>query len=249
MSLNYILVSSGRTMKWDTFTIKYQIHGIWKIPCQFDLRKYPFSEQTCKITWNGDTTGQGLNYQRLPTDNDKITYFGNENLGEFYYKTFYAESILLNKSISLHLVVSPYYGYHLLSSFFTGLLIVLISFITYLFPVDFFNERIMVSLTALLVLTGLFTQAASASISTPYLKLVDIWYALLISFTFLNVVINTGIYVVVHKGKSQASDKIEDEKESLLNKAKRLNRISFGIISFIFNLAFILFVLFALDII
>ena len=238
-------MSSGRALKGNTFRFDYQIHGILKIPCQFDLRKYPFSEQTCKITWDGDTSAEGLYYKKFFGG---AKYVGRKNLGEFYYKTFYTEERNRNRLISLHLVVSPYYGYYLLSSFFTSLLIVLISFITYLFPVDFFNERIMVSLTALLVLTGLFTQAASASISTPYLKLVDIWYVLLISFTFLNVAINTGIYAFVHARKSRGSGK-KDASVSYLNKAKRLNRISFGIISFIFILAFLLFVLFALDII
>ena len=105
-------------------------------------------------------------------------------------------------SVAVFIQLSPFYSYYLLNSFLTSLLIVLISFATFFFRIEDFNERIMVSLTTLLVLTGLFTQANSSSVQTSYLRLLDIWYAVLIIFTFLNVVTVAGLNFLQHKLKA-----------------------------------------------
>ncbi|KAK7072929.1 hypothetical protein SK128_012366 [Halocaridina rubra] len=50
------------------------------------------------------------------------------------------------------------------------------------------SDRIMVSLTSLLVLTGLLTQTSQSIPKTAYLKLIDVWYVVLIVYDFLVIV-------------------------------------------------------------
>ena len=49
-------------------------------------------------------------------------------------------------------------------------LIVVITYITFLFPYDDFSDRIMVSLTALMVLAALFLQTSQGVVRTSYIK-------------------------------------------------------------------------------
>uniref|UniRef100_A0A0P4WKC2 Neurotransmitter-gated ion-channel transmembrane domain-containing protein n=1 Tax=Scylla olivacea TaxID=85551 RepID=A0A0P4WKC2_SCYOL len=51
------------------------------------------------------------------------------------------------------------------------------------------QDRIMVSLTSLLVLTGLMTQTSQSIPKTAYLKLIDVWYIALIFMDFMIIVV------------------------------------------------------------
>lgn len=51
------------------------------------------------------------------------------------------------------------------------------------------QDRIMVSLTSLLVLTGLLTQTSQSIPKTAYLKLIDVWYIFFICIDFLIIVV------------------------------------------------------------
>lgn len=121
---------------------------------------------------------------------NKVSSKARVDVGEYFIKKINADEVYNNNSVSLFISLKAIYGYHLLNSYLTSFLILLISFGTFLFQVNDFNERIMVSLTSLLVLTALFTQSNSSTIHTPYLKLIDVWYATLTIFTFLVVLFN-----------------------------------------------------------
>ncbi|KAG7173327.1 hypothetical protein Hamer_G022682, partial [Homarus americanus] len=64
-----------------------------------------------------------------------------------------------------------------------------------------FTNRIMVSLTAQLVLAALFTSTTQSSVKTPYLKLIDVWYAAVITFCFVIVITQTLVNVVFNSTK------------------------------------------------
>ena len=66
---------------------------------------------------------------------------------------------------------------------------VLICYFTFFFELDDFNDRIMVSLTALLVLATLFTQITETTPTTSYLKLLDVWFVACILVDFFIIVI------------------------------------------------------------
>ena len=189
-----------------------------------------------------------LNGKKTASNYEMLHFTRETDVGEFKIKNIYSGVHLSNRSVSLYIELAPFYSYHLLNNFLTSFLIVLISIGTFFFRVDFFNERIMVSLTALLVLTGLFTQANSTSFNTSYIKLFDIWYAWLIICTFLTVGINTAIHSYHQKLKSALSFKEEDD-ETLLHKVNKMNKILFAVLVGILSLFLVYFGLSAADVI
>lgn len=70
-------------------------------------------------------------------------------------------------------------------------LISIISFATLSFKWFDFQNRIMVSLTALLVLSTLFSQVSDSLPKTSYFKLIDVWFFISILFAFLTIMTHT----------------------------------------------------------
>ncbi|XP_042209223.1 glycine receptor subunit alpha-1-like [Homarus americanus] len=88
----------------------------------------------------------------------------------------------------LRLVFQNQYGYYIGNAVVPSLLMATICYLTFFFDLDDFTDRIMVSLTSLLVLAALFTQTSQSIPKTAYLKLIDIWYVTLIITDFLIIV-------------------------------------------------------------
>lgn len=60
------------------------------------------------------------------------------------------------------------YGFYLLTLYVPTILLMVIAYATFFFNIDDFNSRIVVALTALLVLSSLFTQVAALPCNEPY---------------------------------------------------------------------------------
>ena len=232
-------------MNWNYFYLIYEIQGPFRIPCRFNLRKYPFATQECSLTFNIKTQSY-MSLKRWSTyaRSGKIRLPRKTIVGEYILVDCYVAEFT-HRSVTLFFKFAPFYSYHLLSSFFTSLLIVLISYTTFLFQTEDFNERIMVSLTALLVLTALFTQSNLGTVQTSYFKLLDIWYASLITFTFLNVICVTGLNTLQHKLRKKQGLSME----LVQMKMKQNNRIWLATLSGCFCIFCFIFTLFAVDII
>ena len=237
--------------------MRYNLKGLFRIPCSFNLRKYPFAIQTCVLHFDPSDNFDDVNFvmskDTLPYGDIKLPI--RKVVGEYEvircYSKLNNEHKASNMTVTLYIELAPFYSYHLLNSFLTSLLILLISFSTFLYRINDFNERIMVSLTALLVLTGFFSQANT--VQTPYLKLLDIWYAVLIIFTFLNVVFVSALNALKFKLKANmvscSAFKMYGEKDSVKKKILKYNYISFAILIVGFSIFLFFFVLFAADII
>ena len=241
-------------MDWHYFYLTYFVQGLFRIPCRFNLRKYPFASQECSLTFNVETQSSMTlkrswsSFERVA----KIRLPERTIVGEYILVDCYVAEFT-HRSVTLFFKFAPFYSYHLLSSFFTSLLIVLISYATFLFQTEDFNERIMVSLTALLVLTALFTQSNLGTVQTSYFKLLDIWYASLITFTFLNVICVTGLNTWQHKLRKSAlslSNSSEDPKMELVTgKMNMYNYICLAILFGCFSSFCVVLILYAVDII
>ncbi|XP_066957536.1 ligand-gated ion channel 50-like [Macrobrachium rosenbergii] len=83
------------------------------------------------------------------------------------------------------------YGFYLINTFLPTSLMIVIAYLTFYFKVEDFNDRIMVSLTSLLVLSSLFNQSSSSLPKTSYFKLVDVWFLTSIVTIFVIIVIQT----------------------------------------------------------
>ena len=240
----------GRSTKWKTFSIEYYFNGLFRIPCRFDLRKYPFESQRCELnTWFDVPVRHIFNFSSY-YPNGAVTFRGRSRIGEYSFRSAYSETRNNNQSVSMFIELDPFFGYHLLNSFLTSFLILLICFATFFFRVDDFNERIMVSLTALLVLTALFTQANSVTVNTSYLKLLDIWYAVLIISAFFSVVLNTALNAYYHKLKTRVEfDGKEEDIGAIKRKLASFNAASLVVLTGGFSLFLFFFALSAAGII
>ncbi|XP_071513084.1 uncharacterized protein [Panulirus ornatus] len=176
------------------------------VPCRFQLQMYPFDVQLCNLSFmvvNAPSThvfrksSPGnhvpyLNARRvlleyvLEEQTTKVGWFlqGTDN-NTYFVLTYHLRRL---------------YGYHVMNSFFPSLLMFFISYATFYFQLEDFTNRIMISLTAQLVLAALFTSTTQSSVKTPYLKLIDVWYAAIITFCFLIIIAQTIINAVLHGG-------------------------------------------------
>ena len=91
------------------------------------------------------------------------------------------------------------FSYHLTNNFLPAFLILLISYMTLFIPLSDFNERVMVSLTSLLVLAALYSSANSGIVSTTYMKLFDLWFVVLIALSFVVVVFHAVVNHAHHR--------------------------------------------------
>ncbi|ROT70082.1 hypothetical protein C7M84_011652 [Penaeus vannamei] len=120
--------------------------------CQFDLLWFPFDNQRCSINFRLNDVESKLVRQ--------VTLKGkDETSGQ-----------------KLTIVFTNLFLYYLANSYLPSFLLVVISYSTFYFRLEDFNERIMVSITAMLVLVALFQQTSSTILKTTYLKLIDVWY-------------------------------------------------------------------------
>lgn len=87
-------------------------------------------------------------------------------------------------------------------------LINLISFATFLFKWFDFQNRIMVSLTALLVLSTLFSQISDQLPKTSYSKLIDMWFLSSIVFAFVTIITHTIVEMNHHYNSPTETSKI-----------------------------------------
>ncbi|XP_037803077.1 ligand-gated ion channel 50-like [Penaeus monodon] len=76
------------------------------------------------------------------------------------------------------------YRYYIGNIFLPSLLFVIICYTTLYFDLADFEDRIMVSLTSLLVLSTFFNQVSQTIPRTAYLKLIDVWFLALICQQF-----------------------------------------------------------------
>ena len=225
----------------------YSLHGIFRVPCRFNLTKYPFADQQCEINmWLETPIKEEIVFSRLSNNytNNDVTFDGRNDVGEYLVKNTINVEKESNHSVSLIIQLESLYGYHLLNSFMTSLLIVLIAYACFFFPVNDFNDRIMVSLTSLLVLTALLTSAGETSIQTPYLKLLDIWYAVLMFFNFLIVVVMTVLDFMQHRMNRDW----DRDNQDIVNKQLRanwLNRLAFILLIVAFSIFLVTYVLIA----
>ena len=260
--LDIFLCIPGKPYSGSKVVLKKESNALICVPCRFDLTLYPFGGQICSLQF----TIQGIHRikmdyysQSLTKEEIKINYQGSSNLGEFSYvrATTYRHHTDYHGIIDIHL--KCLYGYHLLNSFTPSTLMVLISFASLFFPIVNFNERVMVSLTSLLVLAALFTQASETSVKTSYFKLLDVWYVTMIFFCFVVVVFNICLHKIsiediTHRKKGiydlTKNEEFEEQNQvKSTKKATRLNLVMKILLFFFYALFLIVYILIASEII
>ena len=228
-----------------------------ELPCRFQLQRYPFGKQSCILNFQIDNTEDTMNNlmpssHRSFNEQDTVRYYGSNNLGEYEFINSVYEQQNNNLSVSIIINLRSQFGYHILNSFIPSVLIFIISYTTFFFPISDFNERIMVSLTAVLVLAALSSQATNASVHTSYFKLLDLWYTTVLVFCFTVVITITVINSYRDKEISNVGEiKVFPEKHVFRpprNKKAHLINFWFQLILMIlFLLTVFMFVMYAME--
>ncbi|KAK3854027.1 hypothetical protein Pcinc_039462 [Petrolisthes cinctipes] len=153
--------------------------------CTYDLAMYPFDTQRCPL----------VIYIRYYTASYVITklntlnFTGTRRLMEYRVTGLTNREVLHQNKSGQHMemVLTNQYGYFITGAYIPTLLLLVVSYLTFFFDLRDFTDRIMVSLTSLLVLAALFSQIASALPKTAYLKLIDVWFLFCILSDFVMV--------------------------------------------------------------
>ncbi|XP_047500854.1 uncharacterized protein LOC125046895 [Penaeus chinensis] len=230
------------------------------LPCNFQFHRFPFGSHVCNGTFYFLKASIEMSWRRKAAV-DVAKYKGDLNLLDFRLINITSETAITPISngrevtflvISLHL--QSLFDYHLLNSFAPSALMFIICYATLFIPISDFNERIMVSLTAMLVLAALFSQATDSYVKTPYFKLIDIWYATIIALCFIIVLVNLGVNRVRLHGCSQQLS-IESECENLKiapkgrGKVDMINMICKILIILVFVMFVVVFIMFAAEVV
>ena len=120
--------------------------------CQFALENFPFDTQMCAMVFQ--VQGKTVNYVRLEQDGEGIEFMGDKTLVEYdiQLQRFVTQTRNNVSEAIVKIVFRRRMEYHVFSTFIqTGILIVT-GYITFYFDIDDFGNRIMVNLTATLVI-------------------------------------------------------------------------------------------------
>ncbi|XP_042221422.1 uncharacterized protein LOC121865930 [Homarus americanus] len=159
-----------------------------KSPCYGEPYLYPYGNYECNVSFYMKSFNMEDRLQaQHPTGRVNYVSKTRRLLGyRLLGITFENESSC--GTLTVHL--RSEFEYHILNTLAPSVLVVIICYSSLFFPLGSFTDRIMVSLGALLVLAALFSQISGFYVSTPYYRLLDMWYASLISLCFIIVMVN-----------------------------------------------------------
>nr|XP_027227685.1 glutamate-gated chloride channel-like [Penaeus vannamei] len=166
--------------------------------CNFDLMMYPFDQQVCYL--NFEIQNLNIRFGILEKEGDGVSFLGTRYLLEYYLrKEIYTSFVDHNASIAgLELWFKNQYRYYIGNVMLPSVMLVILCYVTLYFDINDFNDRIMVSLTSLLVLVTFFTDTSQKIPRTSYLKLIDVWFVCLMFEDFF--VILSIVYIeYVHR--------------------------------------------------
>ena len=167
------------------------IHRVYSIEffCEYDMRWYPFDQQTCFINMVLD--GVLDSYAELAVG--EVLFTGQKELTQYYVKMFRIKKnyIMGKPGISVSVTLGRRLLGTFLTIFFPTILLNLIGHITNFFKPFFFEAVITVNLTSMLVLTTMFINVSNNLPKTSYIKMVDVWLLFNLILPFLLVFLHT----------------------------------------------------------
>nr|XP_027218304.1 glycine receptor subunit alpha-2-like [Penaeus vannamei] len=190
--------------------------------CTFNFFYYPFNTDFCKMIFRVNRNNKP--YVKLIRYGPGVTYDHKDKLNEFFIGrmrmvTYNSQAPYSGQQIIVEM--QHLYGSQILTMFVPTTIISLIGYGTFFFKWYDFTNRIMVSLTVLLVLTQLFSQTTDMLPKTSYFKLIDIWFFGSITYTFVVIVVHTAVeYMHVY------DHEIEDLHEKLQRAANFYREIT-----------------------
>ncbi|KAK7072231.1 hypothetical protein SK128_020363 [Halocaridina rubra] len=199
-----------------------------EVSCQMRFAAYPFDVQLCLFNIRMQYFTKDLVI--FNTSSFDVEYTGARTLREYEVVSITLSQDDANGYSRLTVVIrfDSLWGFHIISTYLPTFLMVVIAYSTLYFDLKDFNDRIMVSLTALLVLATLFTQISVTTPRTSYLKLLDVWFVGSIFFNFAIVILLVVInYFLMNENQDLPADTLKKKfHQSLPLRSSKLNRMS-----------------------
>jgi len=186
--------------------------------CDYDLLYYPFDTQVCKMVF--DMSGATVEYVDMNLDGEGVEYTGKKALLEYHVGQMMLKP--LNESgrkyagMKVTMALTRRWFYHAISVFLQSVLLLIVAYMTFYYRIDNFQDRIMVSITVMLVIANVQDSINVMVPKTSYFKLID--YFLLYSF---NIIIVIMIYHT-YQASRIAEDFEPNEEDKQMEKIKRL---------------------------
>ncbi|KAG0726657.1 Gamma-aminobutyric acid receptor subunit gamma-4 [Chionoecetes opilio] len=175
----------------ETNSLKLEQNYWVQVSCYMLLEMYPFDTQTCSFIARLQAFTRDL--VALKASNTTVEYRGATTLREYEMRAveMMGRDWHNYSGREIRFRLDNLSGFYVSSTYVPTFLMVMICYLTFFFELDDFNDRIMVSLTALLVLATLFTQITKTTPNTSYLKLLDMWFVacILINFSIVMVLV------------------------------------------------------------
>jgi len=193
--------------------------------CDYNLLFYPFDTQVCKMTF--EIAGGTKDYLRLERDVDGdfqgVEYLGDRSLLEYTVGGMFLKVVNDTSSKYASMKVSLSFTrrcfYHLINVFLQSVLLLVVAYMTFYYRVDNFQDRVMVSITCMLVIANVQSSINAMVPKTSYLKMID--YFLMYSFNIIIVVMVYHTYQAAHVAEEFAPN--EDDKA--MERIKKLGPI------------------------
>ena len=112
--------------------------------------------------------------------------------------------------------------YHAISVFLQSILLLIVAYMTFYYRVDNFEDRVMVSITCMLVIANVQSSINVMVPKTSYIKMID--YFLIYSFNIIIVVMVYHTYQAAHI----TEDFSPNEDDKAMDKVKRLGTVGDG---------------------
>ncbi|XP_046400904.1 glutamate-gated chloride channel alpha-like isoform X1 [Ischnura elegans] len=171
-------------------TIRYSARIMTELSCPMDFKMYPGDIQRCDLRLESyGYTRKELEFAwksegRVVNIDHRLAHFDFEvaQVGEKGEVNFASGSY---PAIYLCLKFHRRLSYHLLQTYVPSSLFVIISWLSFLIPVEYATGRLAICMTLLLTLTAMFGAVRGMTPSVSYIKALDIWMVGCILFVFL----------------------------------------------------------------
>ncbi|XP_064113366.1 uncharacterized protein LOC135220009 isoform X1 [Macrobrachium nipponense] len=157
--------------------------------CIFDLLMFPFDQQVCQLRFT--LVSASTSYVMLVPIN--VSYTGPRSLIE--YTIGYVTNETFNagqfSKVEIQVRFRRRYGFYAMNIYIPTTLIIISAYTTFFYNQYDFNSRIVVALTAWVVLSSLYSQTSNSLPKTSYFKCIDIWLFFAMVIIFIMVIVQT----------------------------------------------------------
>ena len=176
--------------------------------CNFNLRKFPFDKQHCCLIIKMMTTNHSDRIQLVGDSPKSWFYDGPKTVYEFEVKNINEETMNVENETKfvIHIVLSRHYMNQILSTFFPTFLLWVLAYSTLLIDVDNFTDRIMVTVTSLLVLVSLLGPISEELPKTSYFMYIHLWFVFYVSDIFMITIYHITLGMVNNDKKQESHE-------------------------------------------